>query len=82
MPAWSVPGSHNVGRPRIRAVLAMISCEAALFTVKNYLSIPNSGVDQILNGTSVELEVELEPKDHRHGASRGVTVGLAAAASK
>eukprot|EP00982_Pelagococcus_subviridis_P005107 29475-Pelagococcus_subviridis.AAC.7 len=26
MPAWSVPGSHSVGRPRIRAFLAMMSC--------------------------------------------------------
>lgn len=26
MPAWSVPGTHRVGRPRIRQNLVMISC--------------------------------------------------------
>lgn len=29
IPAWSVPGSHRVGRPLMRAVRAMISCRAA-----------------------------------------------------
>ena len=27
MPAWSVPGSHSVGRPRMRATRAMMSCK-------------------------------------------------------
>ena len=29
MPAWSVPGSHNVGLPRMRWNRAMMSCSVA-----------------------------------------------------
>jgi hypothetical protein len=72
MPAWSEPGSHSVGRPRIRAFLAMMSCSVTNIACPMCSApVTFGGGIAIVNGSPVASSEGLKhPCDSHHSYRR------------